>query len=87
MRTERKSSVAPILVCLLTALAFLLATYSGGYFWLAMRPADFSSSGDVVRVYRYRWLASVFYPAGYLERLATGHRVVMVGGDGETLHP
>lgn len=87
MGNDRKSAAAPILACVFTLVAFLLATYSGGYFWLVMGPADVSSSGDVVRIYRYRWLASAFYPAGYLERLATGHKVVMVGGDGETLRP
>ncbi len=87
MGEKRKSAAAPILACVFILVGFLLATYIGGYFCLVMGPADVNSSGDVVRIYRYRWLASAFFPAGYLERLATGHGVVMVGGDGETLRP
>lgn len=84
---ERRSAVAPIVASLLTFVALSLAAYVGGYFWLGMGLQNFTSTGEVVRTYRYRWLASAFYPAGYLERRATGRRVIIVGGDGDTFHP
>jgi len=87
MSKKRKSAAAPILACLFTLAACFFVAYLVGYFWMGMGRADVTSTGDVVRIYRYRWMASAFYPAGYLERLATGRRVVMVGGDGETLRP
>lgn len=87
MGNERKLAAAPMLACLFIFVAFSLTAYVGGYFWLGMGLANVSSTGDVVRTYRYRWLASAFYGAGYVERLATGRRVIIVGGTGETFHP
>jgi hypothetical protein len=86
MSTERKSAAAPMVVVLLL-LVTILGAYVGGYFGLMMGPADVTSIGGVVRIYRYRWIAYAFYPAGCLERLATGHGVQLVGGNGEMLHP
>ena len=86
MSTERKPYAAPILVVLLL-LVVVFGAYVGGYFGLMMGPADVTSVGGFVRIYRYRWIAYAFYPAGYLEHLATGHGVQLVGGNGEMLHP
>lgn len=84
---SRPSTAAPIAACLLVSAVFFLMIYVGGYYLLMMGPADTNALGDPIRVYRYRWLAYAYYPAAYLEGRATGRRVLLVGGDGETLRP
>lgn len=60
---------AVIVVMLLAA----LGTYTGGYFYRGVFLA-----GDGVRVFPNRWEAIIFIPAGSVESLMRGKKIVVI---------
>ena len=79
MDEKHQSRLAPVLVALLLVLP--LGSYVAGYFWLgeykAIKTGNLlhptADPGIVVlRVYRFRWLALAYRPAGKIEHYLRG---------------
>ena len=78
--TSRPSTAAPILAVLAIVLV-TLGAYVGGYFWLGRHDSVLQGNyGEAVedfryvrlRIFPYRWLAVLYYPAVVIEAAVTG---------------
>lgn len=78
--TSRSSTAAPLLAVLAVVLA-TLGAYVGGYFWLPVN----TLSDPTWRIYRHRWQADVFEPAGRVEEWLTGSDITVCCFDDMTV--
>ena len=54
-------------------LVMLATSYVVGYFHLCPRKVE--DGNELYRCYRYRWAATIYQPAAYVESAATGKEV------------
>ncbi len=79
MDEERKYGAPLAACCIIIA---ILAAYVAGYFVLPIqvtKVGTFPGRPLVIRVYRHKWLAKVYWPLGKMEGTATGTDVTLFG--------
>jgi len=75
MRGMERPRISGLAVIAIVAVALLISIYVAGYFALSDSIPNLTAGAGTVRVFRHKWLATIYLPAARVEAVVSGEQV------------